>query len=731
MKNTEKEFLSALQNHKENNFKDAEKKYLNILSFNPKHHQCLYLLGTLYAQLNKHDKAINFIKESIEINNNNPDAFYNLGNIYQNINLIEEAIFNYTNTLSLNKNYLKAYLNLGQIFLKKNEKEKAINFYKEALKIDNNYNDALNNLGTIYAQDNEYEKAIDLFNKAILSNQNNHRSYYNLGTIYQKIKHHDKAIKNFLKSIDIKKIYPQAYNNLGYLYKQINDFENSKKCYEIGIQQDPSYALIKMNYGNLLDLMCEHKAAIQLYNSSIINNPLKLSTRWAKLNTFPLIYKTHNEIKEYNGYFKNEILSLQKFIKSNDLKQDEILSGLLNSTNFYLHYQGIDNTKLQISYARLIESLTKKIFKEVGKNKEISINNKINIGFISPCFIEHSVMNTHKNFILKLDKKKFNTFVYHVNEETDSLTKIIEQSTHSFFHNTDIEKLIIKIKTDPLNILVFLDIGMSPMMQVLGSLRLAPVQINGNAQPITSGFKNMDYVITSDYMEPEGAKEHYTEKLIKLFGSGQCYDDPKIVINKVQSNKKTIFFNLQNLFKLLPNEDEMSIKIIKAIKSCEIWFIESRNKKGNSIFKERLMKICQENKIDFDKFIKMKKRRSQKEFFNLVSESDIIIDSLNWSGNNTSHQAISLNKPIITLPGKFMRSRHTYALLKEIKIEETIAKDKKHYIEIAVKLSDNKFRESIIKKTNKNKHLLFDNIQPIIDFENQLINLINLKKNQN
>ena len=729
MKYTENEFLSALKLHQNNKFNEAEKKYLSLLSFDSKNHQCLYLLGTLYAQTNKNDKAIELLNASIKINNQNADAFYNLGNIYQNTNLINKAIISYTETLKLNKNYLKAYLNLGQIFSKRKEKLKAIDYYKVALKIDGNYNDALNNLGTIYAEDTEYKIAINLFKKAILSNPTNHRSYYNLGTVYQKIKDYEKAIINFEKSISIIKIYPQAYNNLGYLYKQINNFEKSKIYYEEGIKQNPSYALIKMNYGNLLDIMCEHEAAINLYNSSILDDPLKLSTRWAKLNTFPFVYKNQDEIIKYKKNFQNEILSIKDFIGKNELDKQETLNGLLNSTNFYLHYQGTDNTKLQIDYARLIESLTENIFGNKIDIKIMLSTDKIKIGFVSPCFIEHSVMNTHKNFLIKLNNKKFETFVYHINEETDRFTESIKRKVDYFYHDTNIENIMNKIKADSLNILIFLDIGMSPLMQIIGSLRFAPIQINGNAQPVTSGFKNIDYVITSQYMEPEEAEMHYSEKLIKLCGSGQCYDNPKIISNNNLPNKKTIFFNLQNLFKLLPNEDHIFIEIIKKIKNCEIWFVESRNKKGNSIFRERLTKICKNNNIDFDEFIKMKKRRSQKDFFNLIDESDIIIDSLNWSGNNTSHQAISLNKPIITLPGKFMRSRHTYALLKEMNIEETIAHDKKNYIEIALQLTNKTFRDKIIKKIGNNKYLLFDNIKPVKDLEVQLLDLVNLKNN--
>ena len=56
----------------------------------------------------------------------------------------------------------------------------------------------------------------------------------------------------------------------------------------------------------------------------------------------------------------------------------------------------------------------------------------------------------------------------------------------------------------------------------------------------------------------------------------------------------------------------------------------------------------------------------------LKAKRIIILDSLDWSGFNTSLDALSLDKPIITLPSKFMRGRHTYGILKILKIDENI-----------------------------------------------------------
>ena len=124
--------------------------------------------------------------------------------------------------------------------------------------------------------------------------------------------------------------------------------------------------------------------------------------------------------------------------------------------------------------------------------------------------------------------------------------------------------------------------------------------------------------------------------------------------------------------------------------------------------------MFQKEGYSFEKFSYFHPKCSQEEFFGVIKQSDIILDSFNWSGGNTSLEAISLDKPIVTFPSRFMRGRHTYGILKTLEIEETIASSKKNYVEIALKLaSDISFRDSIVDKIKKHKKKLFNNDKPI------------------
>ena len=61
-----------------------------------------------------------------------------------------------------------------------------------------------------------------------------------------------------------------------------------------------------------------------------------------------------------------------------------------------------------------------------------------------------------------------------------------------------------------------------------------------------------------------------------------------------------------------------------------------------------------------------------------------------------------------------MRGRHTYGILKIMKMDELICDSKMGYIDLAVKLSENfGFRDNIIRKIKMNKKLIFNNYKTV------------------
>ena len=63
-----------------------------------------------------------------------------------------------------------------------------------------------------------------------------------------------------------------------------------------------------------------------------------------------------------------------------------------------------------------------------------------------------------------------------------------------------------------------------------------------------------------------------------------------------------------------------------------------------------------------------------------------MVDTLHWSGGNTSLDALACGLPVVTLPGAFMRGRQSAGMLSLLGVPELIARDRADYVSLASRL---------------------------------------------
>ena len=693
--NLEEIFSIAEKKHKEKRLNAAKNLYNQILKQEPNHVAALNNLAILSNQLGESSKALNCFKKLVEINPKDFNSYNNLGVLYERLEENQKSLNCYEKAIQINPNFEILYFNQGNILKKLKELKKAANSYKKTIEINPSFV----------------------------------KAYYNLGTTFRALGELQKAISFFKKTTQINTQFFEAYNELGVIYNELGQYKKAIDFYEMAIKANPKYVNAYMNLGSVFKEQGEHQMAVNYYKKATGIEPENITAHWLLMNTFPKIYQNIDEIDQYEKNFLTYIKKINLLLDTNShYTKKELIGALISSTNFFLPYQGRDILNSQIQYANLIERITKKIYKEFHTEKKINLStDKIKIGFVSSFFRHHTVFKLFKNWIVKLDKNYFRKYIYYCDDKFDYATNEIKQNVNYFYNSIDVDELAKKIEKDKLDILIYLDIGMRSKIQILSSMRLAPIQCSTWGHPITSGFKNIDYFFSSELMENKNSQKDYTEKLINLPGLGIDYDPPNLTnitkLNIPNNSKAAIFLNLQSLFKLLPQDDHIYLDILKKNPNSIFWFIQDRSDLITSDFKKRISNLFQKFGYTFEKYSYFHPPCSQDEFFGLINESDIILDSFNWSGGNTSLEAISLDKPIVTCPSHFMRGRHTYAILKLLEIDDTIANSKEQYTEIAAKLaSDFNFRESIINKIKVNKKKLFNDEKGVIFLENLLRN---------
>ena len=91
-----------------------------------------------------------------------------------------------------------------------------------------------------------------------------------------------------------------------------------------------------------------------------------------------------------------------------------------------------------------------------------------------------------------------------------------------------------------------------------------------------------------------------------------------------------------------------------------------------------------------------------------IGQCDIFLDSIGWSGCNSTLESLSYNLPIVTMQGSLMRGRHSTAILRKMGITETVANNVDEFITIAARLANHsEARDALSRKIASNKHCLF------------------------
>ncbi|MBF0215167.1 MAG: glycosyltransferase, partial [Magnetococcales bacterium] len=239
----------------------------------------------------------------------------------------------------------------------------------------------------------------------------------------------------------------------------------------------------------------------------------------------------------------------------------------------------------------------------------------------------------------------------------------------------------------------------------------APVQCNGGGHPIASGLDSIDCFFSSALMEPENGQEHYTERLILLPNLASCYPAPRIALTQDPEGYRpgaVNYVNLQSLFKLLPGDDALYARIARQVPGSRFHFI-GWTRSVTEAFRHRLRRAFAAHGLDADLYCEILPRMPQERFFGLAKAADVILDGLDWSGNNSSLEALALDAPIVTLPGPFFRSRHTCGIFRRMGLMETVATTREEYIAIAVRLGlDRAFRERMRQAIAQAKGRLYE-----------------------
>jgi len=540
---------------------------------------------------------------------------------------------------------------------------------------------------------------------------------------------YEKARELWLK---ILKFYPENLSllrNISLTYfNQANFYETEnilKKIIKINLKET--------NALNMLILVLEEQDKIeeakQFINIGLNNNLLNDHWKIKKELLIPMIKNDTDEIIKFRSNidkFIEEILNNQNDYNFN------INDHLIKPPQFGLSYDQFDNLEIN----KKCVTLFRKIYPELNeiylhKNAPSS---KIKLGFISEYFTDHTIGKLFKGIILKIDKKKFEVFVFH-SEQTKKgsiLDELINAENKGIIKNIflpkDFKQKQISILDEKLDILFYPEIGLSLQLYFLSYIRLAKYQITSWGHPETTGNDSIDYFISSKLIESENSNKNFSEKLICSESLPMFYYKPKVknILDVEKISKINLYSCPQTLFKLHPDFDKIIEGIQKRDKNSIFYFIKDSNKALNNIFINRLKKNI---KINIDR-IHFLETMNWEEYINHCGRASVLLDPLYFGAGNSFYESMFYGTPTITMPTNYTKSRLVLGAYNQMEISDMkfnpIVKTIDDYVNSAVEIANNRNLIDIKHQFKSKAEIkLYENEKSISDLEHVLNKIVN------
>jgi predicted O-linked N-acetylglucosamine transferase (SPINDLY family) len=719
-------FLSveqALDLHEAGKLAEAENAYRRILESQPGCADALNLLGVLLNDKKDCEEAEILLRQAIAINKRAAPYHNNLGNVYLAQKRRDLAEKCYRKALKLQPEYADALVNLGVLFAEDDKLAESEKCYRKALALEPNRPDIHDGLGVLLAATDRVDEAMEHYGEALRIKPGFVPARVHLAGIYKTRRNTQKVIEiGFAVLKEDPRNIPMLIT-LGNAYAEMDRFDDASVFYRQALNVDPESGDAHLNLASMLRQQGKSAEARTHFRKAVQIDPGKLTARLGScIGQIPLLHRSTNELIQTRENYRKE---LETFCGDIDLDNPHTRNqapGLVGYCQpFFLTYQGENDRELQTTYGDLMSKVQAACFPQYAEKPPMpptAPGEPLRIGILSGFYHYHSNWKIPiKGWVENLNREEFQLYGYYTGTREDEQTEIARKSFHRFTEGislTDAEWCD-TIRRDRLHVLIIPEVGMDRQTLRLAALRLAPVQCTSWGHPDTSGLPTIDYYLSSDLMEPEDGQEHYREKLVRLPNLSIYYEP--VEVEYVSPSRADyglrddcpLFICTQSLFKYLPQYDEVFPRIAKEVGNCQFAFLGyHRSPILGKRFLHRLETAFANFDLRMDDYVKMLPNLKPPYYRALNRLADVFLDSIGWSGCNSTIEALGCDLPVVTMPGRLMRGRHSHAILKMIGLDETEGRDMDEYVAIAARMvKEPEWRREVSEKIARTKHMAY------------------------
>lgn len=640
-------------------FDQAVAVYGRALRQRPDYAEALYNLGTTLGKARRFEPAVTVLAAGIVRNPAMIDGYYNLGNCLKDLKRNSEAMAAFTHAVRLNPDHAEAWGNLGASLNTLGKLALALGALKRALVLHPKLIEAYQNSGLAMKDLGQRDAAVATLNTAIVLAGDNAEAYSSLGGVLAELGRLEEALAACRKAVEIDPALVGAHAALiGLLEDADRADEAQAACREI-LKIQPQWLGFEMRAGVHLPRICLDWAEIAAARAG-------LAETVARLAEGPSVVGEPQ----------------QKYLP----------------TLFYLAYHGQNDRPLAEATCRFFRARLPILTVPAAPAAPPAGGRRIRLGILSAFLFGHTIGKLNQGYVRHLDRRRFEVVVIHApGSRSDSVRGYIDEMADAVvLLPDDLAKAQQAVAELRLDILHYPDIGMSPFTYLLAYARLAPVQTASWGHPVTTGLDSIDYFLSFDWAEPDGAEAHYSETLVRLSRPPVFYEPFTVPETRPPRSdfglpdRGALYGCPQSLFKFHPDFDRILEDIVRRDPSGWIICLEGHPQLLTQRLRARWSAAGRTGLLERVVFLP---RLPLDRFMLLMTHMDVQLDPVHFGSGNTMYESLVYGVPVVTWPGQYMRGRIVSGIYRMLDLgDPPIAATPDEYSALAVDLANNRRR---------------------------------------
>lgn len=458
--------------------------------------------------------------------------------------------------------------------------------------------------------------------------------------------------------------------------------------------------------------LLDHERTAKCYQRAAAANPT-INVELVALLALPYIYTSREELRQVRKRLSFRLDQVIENARKLISRQANLPEPALFSPGL-LAYQGENDRAIMKKLGDFLKQVMTYRGESVVTQHAPQAQGRLKIGFASESLCRHSVMTCYGELISAFGAAAdFECYAFHLGPVADDKSEWLKQRVQHFEHLYDPEvnvaRLAQKIAQHKLDILIYPELGNTAVAYFLASHRLAPIQCALAGYPVTSGLPDIDYFFANGLVESPANAGHYTEQLLCLptgFTNYNQITPPKSTQRpNLWAPDKHIYFCPMTLFKIHPDFDALLEQILLRDPAGEVWLVADRQRPLHEVLARRFASTIPavSTRIRFMPWM------SQLEFYQAIQAADAVLDSLHYGAGSTARMVLGLHQPLVTLPGKYLRSRITLGCYRIMELEDWVARSEAEFVDQCLRLSqDPGWRQHCQQQLRERSHRLFD-----------------------